>query len=144
MHVVGCLVFHGELHSKKFLKYPSLHNDRNLIITIMQRIFNQWEEKSGGLPPVLYLQLDNTPRENKNNLLFTYLHMLLVKQVFKKIKVGFLIVGHTHDQIDQMFSRFSTRLAKCKAFTYEALCTIIKDSYKPVSDITFLTETFDF
>src|SRR5450759_689618 len=101
-------------------------------------------KKPGGLPPILYLQLDNTSRENKNNLLFTYLHMLVVKKVFRKIKVGFLIVGHTHDQIDQMFSRFSVRLAKCKAFTYEALCTIIKDSYKPVPDINLLTETFDF
>ena len=128
MHVVGCLIFHGELYSKVFLNYPSLHNDGNLIITIMQRILNQWEARPGGLPPVLYLQLDNTPRENKNNLLFTYLHMLVAKGVFKKIKVGFLIVGHTHDQIDQMFSRFLTRLAKCKAFTYEALCTIIKES----------------
>ena len=144
MHVVGCLIFHGELYSKVFLNYPSLHNDGNLIITIMQRILNQWEARPGGLPPVLYLQLDNTPRENKNNLLFTYLHMLVAKGVFKKIKVGFLIVGHTHDQIDQMFSRFSTRLAKCKAFTYEALCTIIKESYKPTPDITLLKETFDF
>ena len=144
IHVVGCLVFHATLHSRVFLNYPSLHNDGNLVVTIMQRIFNEWEKKLGGLPPVLYLQLDNTSRENKNNLLFTYLHMLLVKKVFRKIKLGFLIVGHTHDQIDQMFSRFSRKLAKCKAFAYEELCSLLKDSYTPTPEIQLLTETFDF
>ena len=89
MHVVGCLIFHSQLHSKVFLNYPTLHNDGNLIITIMQRILNEWENKLGGIPPILYLQLDNTSRENKNNLLFTYLHMLLVKKVFKKINLDF-------------------------------------------------------
>ena len=106
MHVVGSLVFHGDLHSRVFLNYPNLHNDGNLTITILQRILNEWEQKPNGLPPVLYLQLDNTCRENKNNLLMTYLHMLVKLKVFKKIKIGFLLVGHTHDQIDQMFSRF--------------------------------------
>lgn len=144
LHVVGCLVFNGELHSRVFLNYPNLHNDGNLTITILQRVIVEWEKRPGGLPPVLYLQLDNTSRENKNNLLMTYLHMLLEKKVFKKIKLGFLLVGHTHDQIDQMFSRFSRRLAKHKAYTFEELCSIISKSYTPEPIITLLTETFDF
>lgn len=77
MHVVGCLVFSGTLFSRVFLNYPVLHNDGNLTITILQRVFHEWEDKPGGLPLVLYLQLDNTSRENKNNLLFAYLHMLI-------------------------------------------------------------------
>jgi hypothetical protein len=97
-----------------------------------------------GLPPVLYLQLDNTCRENKNNLLMAYLHMLLKNRVFKKIKIGFLLVGHTHDQIDQMFSRFSKRLSRHKAFTFNELRSIICDSYKPEPVVVLLTETFDF
>src|SRR5450759_3449135 len=144
MHVVGCLVFNKELHSRVFLNYPNLHNDGNLTITILQRVLNEWEEREGGLPPVLYLQLDNTSRENKNNLLMTYLHMLLRKKVFKKIKIGFLLVGHTHDQIDQMFSTFSKRLGKHKAFTFEELRLIIAEAYTPTPVITLLTETFDF
>src|SRR5450759_4624541 len=144
MHVVGCLVFHGELHSRVFLNYPNLHNDGNLTITILQRVLNEWEEKHGVLPPVLYLQLDNTSRENKNNLLMTYLHMLVKKKIFKKIKIGFLLVGHTHDQIDQMFSTFSKRLGKHKAFTFEELRIIISQAYTPEPAITLLKETFDF
>jgi hypothetical protein len=107
-------------------------------------MIHEWRLKDRGLSSVLYLQLDNTSRENKNNLLFLYLHMLVLKGVFNKIKVGFLLVGHTHDQIDQMFSRFSVKLAKSKAFVYEDLCEIIRQSYKPTLEICLLTETFDF
>jgi hypothetical protein len=144
LHVVGCLVFHKEIFSRVFLNYPTLRNDGNLTITILQRVFHEWSSRAGGLPPILYLQLDNTARENKNNLLFSYLHMLIQKKVFKKIKVGFLLVGHTHDQIDQMFSRFSIRLRKSKAFVYEDLCEILRQSYTPTPVITLLTEAFDF
>ena len=115
-----------------------------LLLQLCKGFLTNGKAEQGGLPSVLYLQLDNTSRENKNNLLFTYLHLLVVHKVFRKIKLGFLIVGHTHDQIDQMFSRFSRKLAKCKAFTYDDLCAIIKDSYTPNPQITLLTETFDF
>ena len=67
----------------------------------MQRVLQSWQ---GLLPPVLYVQLDNTARENKNSTVFGYLSTLVDKGIFKKIKVNFLLVGHTHDHIDQMFS----------------------------------------
>lgn len=54
------------------------------------------------------------------------------------------MVGHTHNQIDQMFSRFSERLARFKAFTYNSLCEIIRESYQPQPDIILLNETYDF
>ena len=59
------------------------------------------------MPPVLYVQLDNTVRENKNSIVFGYLSMLVKQGVFRKVKVNFLLVGHTHDHIDQTFSTFS-------------------------------------
>ena len=55
---------------------------------------------------MVYLQLDNTVRENKNSTLFAYLIMLVEQRILKKVKVNFLIVGHghTHDHIGQMIS----------------------------------------
>ena len=58
-------------------------------------------------PPTLYLQLDNTCKENKNRFLFGYCAMLVRLGLFEKVVVGFLPKGHTHEDIDQMFSRFS-------------------------------------
>jgi hypothetical protein len=49
-------------------------------------------------------------RENKNRYLFTYLKSLIDCKVFNEIYLEFLPVGHTHCDIDQMFSRFSTFL----------------------------------
>lgn len=90
MHVVGCLIFNGDLKSQVFLNYPNLHNDGNLIVTIIHRIIINWE---GDLPPVLYLQLDNTTRENKNNLLFAYLNLLVKKKYSKRLRSGFFLLG---------------------------------------------------
>lgn len=73
-----------------------------------------------------------------------YLNMLVHLGVFKKIKVGFLLVGHTHDQIDQMFSKFSSKLNKRKAFRLDTLTAIIKDSYNPRANIVFVEEVADF
>ena len=141
VHVVGCLVFNHRLRAKVYLNYPNVHNDSNLTIHVIQDVLNEWE---GDLPPVLYLQLDNTSRENKNKFLMAYLHMLVERGVFKKIKVGFLMVGHTHDQIDQMFSRFLVKLNKRRAYRLETLEEILMDSYRPKPEIKFISEVGDF
>ena len=54
----------------------------------------------------LLLQLDNWAGENKNRYLFAYLSLLVAKGVFKIVHLGFLMVGHTYEDIDEMFSRF--------------------------------------
>jgi hypothetical protein len=130
LHDIGCLIYHGEILSRVFFNDPTLRNNTNFIIIILKRIWDQWKVKSYGLPLNLYFQLDNTCRENKNNFLFSYLHMLLKKKVFQKINVGFLLMDHTHDNIDQIFSRLSTKLAKYRAFIYKDLYQVIKESYK--------------
>ena len=141
VHVVGCLVINGTLKSKVFLNYPNIHNDSNLTIHAVQHVLNTWE---GPLPPVLYVQLDNTSRENKNKFTMAYFNMLVEKGIFKKIKIGFLVVGHTHDQIDQMFSRFSVKLNRQRAFRLDSLKEIIVDSYTPKPEIIFVDQVADF
>ena len=114
MHLVGCLVYHSKVMANVFFTYPNIHNDPNLSITIIHHIITSWE---GPLPRVLYIQLDNTPRENKNQVVLAYLCMLVEMKIVDKVKIGFLLVGHTHDQIDQMFSTISKKLARNDAFS---------------------------
>ena len=38
----------------------------NLTISCLQHYFNMVKEKEGKLPPVLFLQLDNAAKDNKN------------------------------------------------------------------------------
>ncbi|KAH7365155.1 hypothetical protein KP509_18G011500 [Ceratopteris richardii] len=141
MHLVGALVYNGTVMSKVFFTYPNVHNDPNLIVTVIHRVLQSWK---GLLPPTLYLQLDNTARENKNSTVFGYLSMLVEKQVFQKVKVNFLLVGHTHDHIDQMFSTFSNKLARNNAFTLPILSELISEAYTPKPEVQHLTQIYDF
>lgn len=70
--------------------------------------------------------------------------MLVDKNKFRKIKVGFLMVGHTHDHVDQMFNRFSTALRSKNAFTLTQLTKVIKSLYTPTPEITLLEEMYNF
>ena len=56
---------------------------------------------------ILFLQLDNTGKQNKGQYLFGFLALLIKYRVFKEILVSFLPVGHTHEDIDQFFSRLA-------------------------------------
>ena len=58
---------------------------------------------------------------NKNRYLFACLSLLVAKGVFKTVQLGFLMVGHTHEDIDAMFSRFSERLRIRMTFTFSHL-----------------------
>ncbi|MCO5595791.1 hypothetical protein L7F22_049839 [Adiantum nelumboides] len=77
LHVVGALIFNGVMISRVFTNFPNLHNDPNLTVTVIQKILTEWE---GALPSTLYVQLDNTARENKNQVLMAYLSMLVEKK----------------------------------------------------------------
>jgi hypothetical protein len=92
-----------------FLTYPNVSNDPNLTRTIVQKELQLW---NGQLPLGITLQLDNTVRENKTLSVFGYLSILVYRGLFKKVKVKFLLVGHTHDHIDKMFSTFSKKRSR--------------------------------
>ena len=49
-------------------------------------------------------------RENKNRYLFAFLKSLIDCGMFQHIYVNFLPVGHTHCDIDQLFSRIAVWL----------------------------------
>ena len=135
------MLYSQEIKPHVYLTYPNIHNDPNLKVTITQRVLQSWP---GILPPVLYVQLDNTARENKNSTVFGYLSMLVEKGIFKKIKENFFLIGHTHDHIDQMFSRFCKKVARCDAFTLPMLTKLISEAYTPKPEVHNLNEVYDF
>ena len=96
-HLVGCMVFNRKISPRVYFTAPNIHNDGNMTITIIHDVCSHW---GGNLPKILYLQLDNTCRENKNQIVFGYLNMLVELRIFHKVKFGFLLFGHTHDHID--------------------------------------------
>ena len=76
-------------------------------------------QKNGTLPTdsdtrELHLQFDNCG-DNKNWLVLGFCELLVHFKIFTKVTVNFLTVGHTHENIDQLFSvlnRFLLRTDK--------------------------------
>lgn len=104
LHVMGALV-HG------FGAYAALYTDackagHNVTCQALLQVLKLVAARRGGLPPHLYLQLDNTTRQCKGKFIGGFLGVLILIGVFKSITVGYLPVGHTHEDIDQFFSRW--------------------------------------
>jgi hypothetical protein len=62
------------------------------------------------LPPVLHVQLDNCWKDNKCRFVKAFWSMLTAKTIFSEVHVSYLLVGHTYDDIDASFGRWSMDL----------------------------------
>jgi hypothetical protein len=134
------MVFNGKICPRVYFTTPNIHNDANMTITIIHHALTDW---FGNLPQVLYLQLDNTSLENKNQIVFGYLSMLVKLGIFQNVKVVFLLVGHTHDHIDQMLSHFSVTLKMKNVGILPSLIETIKKTYYLEPIFHTLEETVD-
>jgi hypothetical protein len=56
------------------------------------------------LPRHLMLLLDNCPKKNKNQTMIAFGSDLVARGIFETVTIFFLIVGHTHEDIDATFS----------------------------------------
>jgi hypothetical protein len=57
--------------------------------------------------------------------------LLVELKIVKKITVNFLPVGHTHEDVDQMFSRISEHLKRVGADSLTGLHSTIEEAYTP-------------
>jgi hypothetical protein len=107
-------------------RFPS---GSDVVITILLRSLCEVAKK-GPLPAKLYLHLDNCWRENKNRLVLGIGHLLVKEGVFKKVKICFLPVGHTHGIVDQMFSRFSVHIRWNDILSLDDLVRVCRGAYQ--------------
>lgn len=61
--------------------------------------------------------IDSCTLENKNHFVFAYLELLLLRNVFKRIKFGFRPVRHSCEDINQTFAKNLRRLLSDEAQT---------------------------
>ncbi len=54
--------------------------------------------------------MDNCVKDNKNCHLLAFLSLLTTREIFEEIQLGFLVVGHTHEDIDGSFGYLSKKL----------------------------------
>ena len=128
IYILGCIA-HG--HAPYIYLVPSnVAQGHNITIQVLYETVLQIRRTKGKVPPVLYLQLDNTTKQNKGAPLMVFLAHLVQIGVFEKIYVSFLPVGHTHTDVDQMFSRISVYLRTHNALTRECMMQHIRRSFQ--------------
>ena len=67
--------------------------------------------------------------------------MLVELGIFKKVRVGCLLVGHMHEHIDQKFNHFVRTLRRNKVGTLPSLIEIVRKAYHPEHIVQKLEET---
>jgi hypothetical protein len=89
----------------------------NLIVEVIRQVFLELKIrlalKGYSLPKTAYFQFDNCG-ENNNKTVLSYLSMLTELKYFDRIELYFLIVGHTHTSLDQIFSVLGKKLYNTK------------------------------
>ena len=127
LHILGCIA-HGR--RPYVFTCPSHYaQGHNITIQVIKDVILDTQRREGTLPPKLFLQLDNTTKQNKGKYLFGFLAHLMYSGVFKSVEVSFLPVGHTHEDIDQMFSRMSVYLRSHNAPCRRSMGICIERAY---------------
>lgn len=119
------------LHTNRFQR--NANNPINAIIQSIADLFRERRKEGRPTPKTCFLQFDNCVSENKSMAMYGLAAMLVGLGVFDELRINYLLVGHTHEDIDQMFSTVSKMLSKSTAWTpgdmYDLLsgCSLGKD-----------------
>jgi hypothetical protein len=127
LHLMGVIV-HGR-GTYAYTCPPHVAQGNNMTIAALWDTLVYLFKKDGKLPPILLLQLDNTSKQCKGQYLFGFLGLLVFWGVFDKVLIAFLPVGHTHEDIDQFFSRISCFMRNHPAMTREEFGTCVQNSF---------------
>ena len=102
----------------------------NLVLTSMYLHLLKHFESNVQHPPVLWLQADNCFKENKNRWMMAFCCWLIHIGWFKEVMISMLPKGHTHIDIDQMFSTYSIYMDSHSIETLPELVTKLSHAYK--------------
>ncbi|XP_019616724.1 PREDICTED: uncharacterized protein LOC109464227 [Branchiostoma belcheri] len=125
VHVSG-IISHGHGLRATYVDFFEYSHDSNLTLNLLLKLLAKLSTGSQ-LPPILFIQADNCYRENKNKFMLAFLDLLVHKRIFREIQLSFLMVGHTHEDIDQMFSRVADKLRHQEAHTPEQLINMMPE-----------------
>ena len=130
-----------------------LHNSSvggdNLVWTVIWDTIKRMKDFYGFTPDELFILLDNTTGDNKNLTMIGVCAWLVATGKFRKVRVFFLMVGHTHVIIDQIFGVITTRIRPQEIMLPRHMCSAIdailaKNPQYNASKCTWLRSVFDW
>ena len=102
LFLMGALV-HG-YNAFLFSYLKNIKHGTNIVIECLHHIFVNYAATLGRhIPPVIFLQLDNTTKQNKNRFMLGWFSCLVQWGVVRKVVISFLPVGHTHEDAGLFF-----------------------------------------
>ena len=129
-HLCGALVHGIGLYCDVWFGAHHKH-DSNQVVSTLFYVIGDVLRRKGILPPTLRIQADNYTRENKNIYMFALCAALVGLGFFKEVELSFLIVGHTHEDIDQRFSCISNTLKRSDVDSLKEMFSLIEQGTSP-------------
>ena len=123
-HLCGVLIHGIGLYADVWIDAYYKHNS-NQVITSDMHVIADVRQRKGRLPPTLQIQADNCTRENKNIYMFALCADLVGLGYFQEVQLCFLIVGHTHEDIDQRFSNILNTLKRTNIDSLKELLGLV-------------------
>ena len=99
VYLMGVIVHGYRAFGFTYLK--NVKHGRNVVIECLHQVLMDYKNNRGYIPPVIFVQLDNTCKQNKNKYMlgYYYLACLVAWGVCRQVILSFLPVGHTHEDI---------------------------------------------
>lgn len=143
-HVVGVLVHSRPNRHFFFVSNESIKGDANFNIECLWQVLLTLGSVVG-LPRTMRVQADNAS-DNKNWTMMLFFGVLVQHEYILDIYFSFLVVGHTHEDIDQLFSKVSRYFrARGRIMTPQEFLRELKNAMReaPV-DISTVTSVADW
>ena len=142
---LGCILNNGK-SAPCFYCFPKVYEtyDKNFFISLLFHYLKEEYSEYEAFPTTLYIQLDNCFKENKNETLFKFIAFLLSLGFTEKIILTYLPPGHTHENIDQLFSAVRKYLMRHEVLTYKALLEILSEVYGTYDEFYIISDYESF
>ena len=130
--ITGVILTSGLYEKNRKVRFHYNHGQfeqgSNKVVSMLYKNILDFSKEHKFLPPKLFLNLDNCWRENKNQFLLAFLYFLVEIGVFEEVEFMLLIVGHTGNHVDQLFSILA-QMFKCREIrTIEDLVCLMENS----------------
>ena len=133
-------IYGGIVHGDKpgpivFMSWGDVCKDSSYTAQAILRCLKLTMEQRGILGAKLVLNLDGTTRENKNSTIVKLCAAMVEFGIFTEVWVFYKMPGHTHNEVDQFWSRISQKLREHGAWDGAFLINSIKHCYTYMNSI---------
>ena len=147
--IQGCILYSGHYIEQRkvlfYLNHDHFQQSSNMVVSTIYKLLQEIIKDQGKLPKKLRVFADNCYRENKNRYLFAFLDHLVELGIFEEATIDFLIVGHTGNEVDQLFSILTTEFKSTDMLDVESLKSkILNSPIKPKPVVESMMYTWDW